>query len=442
MIVNSNSWKLTYPLRVISNTIKWFTRGALAWLTFSPTSRPRRIVRKAKALLKTNSAYTTGEVYGCGSTSDQPSILVDMYVLGQDVKTGVYRVCDEIYTRLVSSSEFNVNYYLKEPFTEQAKIYMKEQNFPCSSNHTSLSKIQNKITFFIAPFGVSPSEIISIRTIKQVHIIYDLIAIHYPEYFSEEGAIEVKSIIDSLSTDTIIFAISEYTKNDLLSYRKDLTPEQITVIPLAADQKFIPYIDRDKRISMFTKYSIPQAPYILSLATLEIRKNMETVIDAYYEYLKQNPDSEVNLVLAGMSGWKLQEVEKKVKQHKALSDRIIFTGFIDDNDLPALYSGALCFVYLSRYEGFGLPPLEAMACGVPVITSNNSSLPEVVGDAGLMFDCDDYQSVANAIHNICTDKEYQNELSRKSLEHSKLFNWNDTVEIIKKRLKRECDARE
>ena len=125
-----------------------------------------------------------------------------------------------------------------------------------------------------------------------------------------------------------------------------------------------------------------------------------------------------------------------------MSDRIIFTGFIDDNDLPALYSGALCFVYLSRYEGFGLPPLEAMACGVPVITSNNSSLPEVVGDAGLMFDCDDYQSVANAIHNICTDKEYQNELSRKSLEHSKLFNWNDTVEIIKKRLKRECDARE
>jgi len=343
---------------------------------------------------------------------------------------------------LVSSSEFNVNYYLKEPFTEQAKIYMKEQNFPCAINHTSVSKIQNQITFFIAPFGVSPSEIISIRTIKQVHIIYDLIAIHYPEYFSEEGAIEVKSIIDSLSTDTIIFAISEYTKNDLLSYRKDLTPEQITVIPLAADQKFIPYIDRDKQISMFTKYSIPQAPYILSLATLEIRKNMETVIDAYCEYLKQNPDSEVNLVLAGMSGWKLQEVEKKVKQHKALSHRIIFTGFIDDNDLPALYSGALCFVYLSRYEGFGLPPLEAMACGVPVITSNNSSLPEVVGSAGLMFDCDDYQSVADAIHNICADEEYQNELSRKSLEHSQLFNWDDTVEIIKKRLERECDARE
>lgn len=364
---------------------------------------------------------------------------MDMYVLGQGVKTGIYRVCDELYKRLVNSSEFNFNYLAKEPFYSGCDKYIKENKFLCATNEKRLfDDMKEDINFFLAPFGVAPENITSIDSIKQVHIIYDLIAIHHPEYFTDEGALEVKRIIDSLTHETIIFAISEYTKRDLLNYRKDINPEQVTVIPLAADDKFLPCVDKVKQIEMCNRYGIPHnMPYILSLATLEIRKNLETTVDAFYEYIKNNPESKLNLVLAGMTGWKLEQLQEKINENSELSSRIIFTGFIDDDDLASLYSRSVCFIYLSRYEGFGLPPLEAMACGVPVITSDNSSLPEVVGDAGLMFDCNDYNGVADAIKEIFENQTVQKELSGKSLERAKMFNWDITADIVLDRLKKE-----
>ena len=237
--------------------------------------------------------------------------------------------------------------------------------------------------------------------IVRAHIIYDLIAIQRPDFFTPAAAVEVNNIIASLNEDTVIFAISEHTKRDLLAHRPELSPAQITVIPLGAGNWFRPSEDPAEMARVRKKYGIPsEAPYLLSLATLEIRKNLDQVINSFVAYLEQDELSSLNLVIAGMAGWKLDALNQTLATSSKWRSRIFLVGFVEDADLSALYSGASCFIYLSRYEGFGLPPLEAMACGTPVICANNSSLPEVVGDAGLMFDCDDVRGVAEGIGKI------------------------------------------
>ena len=371
--------------------------------------------------------------------SRRPLVLLDMYVLAQGVKTGIYRVCDELFSRLIFSSEFNFAFYIRDPFCSEAIRYIKERNFP-EKEMVPLNCVLHEIDFFIAPFGVAPESIRKIKIIRQVHFVYDLIAIFKPEFFMEEAATEVNEIMISLTRETIIFAISEHTKKDLISYRPEIKEDQITVILLAADERFKESSNEEKQKEVCAKYGIPyDAPYILSLATIEVRKNLETVVRAFRQYIVDNTGTKLNLVLAGMRGWKLEQLQQKIDKYENLDGKIYFTGFVEDEDLPLLYSRAECFIYLSRYEGFGLPPLEAMACGVPVISSDNSSLPEVVGDAALTFDCEDWKGVANAIAKICEDKTIRKELSAKSLDRAKAFSWDRTAEILLDRLIDEID---
>jgi glycosyltransferase involved in cell wall biosynthesis len=182
---------------------------------------------------------------------------------------------------------------------------------------------------------------------------------------------------------------------------------------------------------MRARYGIPpDAPYVLSLATLEIRKNLHQVIASFIRYLNENKSSKLHLVLAGMTGWKLDLFNESLSHAGEWRHRIILTGFVRDDDLSALYTDALCFVYLSRYEGFGLPPLEAMACGTPVICANNSSLPEVVGEAGLLFDEDDCIGVAKAIADFVGSKGLHAKFSALGLERAKMFNWDSCANIV------------
>ncbi|WP_162572867.1 glycosyltransferase [Variovorax sp. PBL-H6] len=283
----------------------------------------------------------------------------------------------------------------------------------------------------LSPFGVAPRQWLDDDHVLQAHIIHDLIAIHRPEYFSQEASAEVRAIIESLDERTVIFVNSEYTKKELLAYRPELSPGQVTLIPLAAGSRFKPCGDAEVRSSARAKYGIPSdVPYVLSLATLEIRKNLDQVVNAFVEYLEQDEASPMRLVLAGMSGWKLEKLDAALAAAGRWRDRIVLTGFVADEDLSALYSDALCFIYLSRYEGFGLPPLEAMACGTPVICAENSSLPEVVGDAGVMLDADDVQGVVHAVRRISDSPELRRELSHRGIQRAALFNWDRCADIV------------
>jgi len=167
---------------------------------------------------------------------------------------------------------------------------------------------------------------------------------------------------------------------------------------------------------------------ILNVGTLEPRKNVVTLLRAFKE-LRGKGFDDYKLVIVGDKGWLYSQIFKEV-EHSDLKQDILFLGVVMDEELPLLYNCADIFVYPSLYEGFGLPPLEAMACGIPVITSNISSLPEVIGDAGIMVDPTDVTSLCENMYNLLKDRELWYHMSNRGLERSKLFSWDNTAKKI------------
>jgi glycosyltransferase involved in cell wall biosynthesis len=174
------------------------------------------------------------------------------------------------------------------------------------------------------------------------------------------------------------------------------------------------------------KYKIPKGKFILSLCTFEPRKNIGLVIKSYVKLRQTFNVDDLNLVLVGTKGWDFDSIFNEMDVFPEFKQQIFITGFVEDNDLASIYSSSLMFVYPSHYEGFGLPPLEAMKCGIPVITSNNSSLPEVVGDAGITFDVTQTDKLTDLMYDL-----YSNELLRKhyadlAIIQAEKFTWEKT----------------
>ncbi len=290
-----------------------------------------------------------------------------------------------------------------------------------------------------SPFHPLPEQTRGANGLKRFLTIYDLIPILYPKLFESDVKNLLPQILSSLRPEDFVFCISESTKHDLCDYRSDLDPARVFVTPLAASELFYPCTDTAQLTQTRTKYQIPKGvPYFLGLSTLEPRKNIEQVIKSFSRLVREQRISDLRLVLVGVKGWDYSRVLEAIKNFELSDDRIILTGYVADRDLAALYSGALGFIYLSLYEGFGLPPLEAMQCGVPVITSDRASLPEVVGNAGMMFDPGDEDGVCQAMFDLYRDEALHAELSRRSLERSRQFSWDrcvrQTMESYKKAL--------
>jgi len=216
----------------------------------------------------------------------------------------------------------------------------------------------------------------------------------------------------------MIIAPSEATKREITQYLK-ISPERIRVVYEAAREKMKPLRLEDCE-PVLRKHGI-ESPYLLYTGTIEPRKNLLKLIRAYNELLHAT-EHRPTLVLCGGRGWMDEEVFELVAELK-LQRMVKFTGYVDDADLPALYSSCEVFVYPSLYEGFGLPPLEAMACGAPVVTSNTSSLPEVVGDAGVLVDPHDVTALARALANLLNDSIQRHNFRMAGFERAKLFSW-------------------
>ncbi|HUW34237.1 MAG TPA: glycosyltransferase family 1 protein [Planctomycetota bacterium] len=219
-----------------------------------------------------------------------------------------------------------------------------------------------------------------------------------------------------------IFAASESTKNDLVS-SLSISPQNIIVNHLGVSAEFHPRpaeeVDRIRR-----KYALPEA-YALSVAAFSKRKNIRRVLAAY-SALRKSHRIESTLVLAGsLEYW---GDSRAALEQSGVADSVILTGFVEDGDLPALYSGARMFIFPSLYEGFGLPALEAMACGVPLIASDRSSLPEIVGTAGLLVDPESDDAIRERMAELDGDPGLRESLAARGLERSKLFSWLKTAE--------------
>ncbi len=233
-----------------------------------------------------------------------------------------------------------------------------------------------------------------------------------------------------------IIADSYATARDLTELYA-IPPEKITTIHSGVDGRFCVRNDvqQTNRIeALRAKYSIGSAPFILTVGTMQRRKNHLGLVRAFAQFCAQPPAqpsavTPPNLVIAGGKGWLYDEVLDEVKK-LGLTERVKFIGFVNDDDLPDLYRAASVFAFPSFYEGFGLPLLEAMACGVPVVSSNASSLPEVVGDAGIQVVPTDQSGLASALAQAFYDANWRTEAIQRGLARAKQFTWDKSAQQV------------
>ncbi len=222
-----------------------------------------------------------------------------------------------------------------------------------------------------------------------------------------------------------LIADSQATARDLITLYA-VPPERITVIYSGVEARFHP-LDRSAPGVAPDKRVWGDAPFVLTVGTLQPRKNHLTLVRAFAQVARQLPD--LQLVIAGGKGWMYEAVTAEVARLN-LAQRVRFIGFVDDAGLPDLYRAARVFAFPSLYEGFGLPPLEAMACGVPVVASNASSLPEVVGDAGLLVDPLDVDGLAQALTRAVADETWRAQAIARGLARARQFTWTRAAEQL------------
>jgi len=254
--------------------------------------------------------------------------------------------------------------------------------------------------------------------------IYDLTFIKYPNYVNSIVSTYTKRVKQCLKWTDLVITISDSSKQDIVEYL-NVSPERIYVTPLAS--RYYPkYLDDnliDQQVKNILYYF--EQPYILFVSNIEPRKNIVSLITAF-NLLKQKHKIEHNLVLIGQKGWHYQEIFAEIER-SPWKDQIYHLDYLSDQEVALFYSKADVFVYPSHYEGFGLPVLEAMTLGAPVITSNTSSLPEVAGDAAILIDPNDSTCLAEAILQVISDSQLRQELIDKGKDRAKLFSWERTA---------------
>ena len=256
--------------------------------------------------------------------------------------------------------------------------------------------------------------------------IHDLAFEHLPRTFKRRSSMQLRlTVRHTAKRAAHIITLSEYSRRDIME-TYGIAPDRITVTPAAAPDSFAPVTD-EKELSLVRELYGIEEDYILSVGSIQPRKNLSRLIAAYSSLRRAQPGVKLpQLVLAGKYAWLYDETLRTISELE-LSNSVRLTGYVPEAHLPALYSGALCFVYPSYFEGFGLPPLEAMKCGVPVIVGNRTSLPEVVGDAALLVDPFNVSEIASAMQRVIGDAGLRSQLIAKGLEQAKLFDWRDTA---------------
>jgi len=256
--------------------------------------------------------------------------------------------------------------------------------------------------------------------IPSIITLHDVSYLTHPECFPVKERLKMKIFIPrSIKIARKIITVSQFSKNEILTYYKN-AEKKICVIYNGISEKFTPSDDGYIK-GILTKFKIRQ-PYILTVSNLQPRKNLAGLVKSFLRILKEDRNFPCDLVITGKKLWLYDEIFSEVRKSQ-FSERIIISGYLNDEELVALYSGAEMFVYVSFYEGFGFPPLEAMACGCPVITSSISSLPEIAGDAALLVNPYNENEIVSAIIRLHNDDEIKKQLREKGFKQAKKFSW-------------------
>ncbi len=269
------------------------------------------------------------------------------------------------------------------------------------------------------------------RTLVTIH---DMSYVRVPECFPQVLKDYLnRGVPRSVHRANLILADAASTREDLVQIY-GVSEEKVRVLYSGVDERFRPDVPESERTQAQSHLGL-EGPYVLSVGTIQPRKNFTRLIQAFAKLVSKSEPriSNLKLVIAGGRGWMYNEVYQTVERLH-LVDRVLFPGFVADEDLPALYSMASAFIYPSLYEGFGLPVAEAMACGIPVVSSQASSLPEVAGEAALYFDPCDVEAMTDALYRALTDTTLRADLRAKGLEQVKRFSWDDAARELFKYL--------
>lgn len=391
-------------------------------------------------------------------------------------RSGIFFVAYNVLLELLKREDFNVYLYSEKPVKLQQVIDRCKEFSKCSvyksflDNYTSvlakrnaesglpklLCSLQaslikrlnrfyfnhfvsfNDIDVYFSPMRAVPNFISKNSRIKKYVILHDTIPLvnDYRESVSHKW---FYNLIESLNSTDKYFANSEYTKQDFIKYVPKINPDNITVIPLSTGKPYFKlddslYINQIKR-----KYGIPtDKKYIFSLCNLDPRKNLIFAIKNFLRFVEKNKLDDFVFVLGGSHFKDFEAIlNQNIKNLGEKQNKILRIGYVEDDDMSALYSGAEMFVYPSLYEGFGIPVLEAMKCGLPVICSDTTSLPEVIGDCGIQINpCSD-EELVNAMEKMYYDRDFRAECVRKGLERAKLFTWKKCVDVITDEIKKD-----
>ncbi|HEX5703326.1 MAG TPA: glycosyltransferase family 1 protein [Pyrinomonadaceae bacterium] len=261
-----------------------------------------------------------------------------------------------------------------------------------------------------------------------VATIHDLSFEHLPETFNRRSRTQLRLTVRRTARNAAqILTLSEFSRRDVIeTYAID--PDRVAVTPAAAPAHFRPVTNETNLGRIRATHAI-ERDYILALGSIQPRKNLVRLINAYSSLWKQRQNLAMpQLVIAGKRGWLEGETMRAAEMSAGAHD-IRFIGYVAEPNLPELFSGALCFAYPSYFEGFGLPVLEAMQCGTPVLAGNRTSLPEVAGDAALLVDPFDETAIADALRSLIENPGRRDDLRVKGIERAKRFSWQQTARL-------------
>ncbi len=343
----------------------------------------------------------------------------------ENERAGIGQYGYSLINELSQNRDFGYGFVLQEKIAEDFNDSIVYQNFKSVRERIMAEQIalpEIYEDFDLVHFIDYSSPLLPIET-PFIITIHDLAFYKYPDTFTKKSLWLRKVLLPlSIKRARAIIAMSENTKKDILQYFPE-AKGKVHVI-YQGGRRLERMEDKAAGSQTLKKYGI-EGDYILGLGTIEPRKNLKRLILAFKHIREKYPH--LKLVLAGKKGWMTDSFYSFVKK-SGIENSIVLAGYVEQEDIAALYSRATLFVYPSLYEGFGLPPLEAMRCGVPVVVSDNSSLPEVVGNAGVYVDAMSVKSIVKGMDRVLRDPKKQMEMIAEGYRQEKKFSWDDTVD--------------
>ena len=361
-------------------------------------------------------------------------------------RRGIYMVIWNLLKKFVSDSRFDITLWLQrnygteffklDPLTANLKYVIAE--FKLGDGRIIPNKNFHPEEYDVY-FNPAPNrQPMKGKRPAVFNILYDVIPILKYDWFEPDFKTSFWSAYASLPSHINYFCDSECCKNDFLRFFDQFDAKRMTVTPISSSQNFYPQKDKNKLEKVLQKYSVkPNSKYIFYIGAVnDPRKNLIFNIECFIQFIDRYKIDDLYFYFGGSGKKEFDEILKTQlgKQYETHKDKLVSLGYIDDEDVNLLYSNSLFFSFLSLYEGFGMPPLEAMMCGVPVICANNSSLPEVVGDAALMVDPEDEDEVIEAFRKFYFDENLRDEYIKKGLKRAELFNWDKTYKIMSEKI--------